>query len=183
MNKRRLPQIAIIAVVFAGLIVAVLLANKPRLEDIHQTILADYRNVEHISAEQLKALEPGELVIFDVREDSEFLVSHMDGALQVEPGLSADEFMDQYGNQLVGKTAIFYCSVGRRSSALISDLAPRLSVTTKAYNLSGGLFQWHNQGRELVNDEGEMIQAIHPYNRYWGQLIVDKSAIRFDVDD
>ncbi|MGS2724367.1 rhodanese-like domain-containing protein [Porticoccus sp. GXU_MW_L64] len=179
MTKRRWPQVLSISVVFAGLIVVVLLTNKPRLQEIHQTVLADYENVNHISVGQLNDSKRDNLMIFDVREDSEFLVSHMDGAILVEPGISAEEFMNQYGDQIVGKTVVFYCSVGRRSSALASRLAAELPESSKAFNLIGGLFQWHNEGGKLMDMEGETTNAIHPYNRYWGQLINDKSAIQY----
>jgi len=40
----------------------------------------------------------------------------------------------------------------------------------KAVNLEGGLFEWVNQGHQLVH-EGLPTTLIHPYNRLWGLLL------------
>ena len=39
------------------------------------------------------------------------------------------------------------------------------------YNLEGGIFQWACEQREIVNDKGEKVNTVHPYNPLWGKLL------------
>ena len=39
------------------------------------------------------------------------------------------------------------------------------------YNLKGGIFQWVCEEREIVNEKGEKMNAVHPYNSFWGKLL------------
>jgi 3-mercaptopyruvate sulfurtransferase SseA len=36
------------------------------------------------------------------------------------------------------------------------------------YNLYGGIFQWINEGYELVNQDGKPTNKIHAYSKTWG---------------
>ncbi len=157
------------------------IAMEPKLSKIHKKIVSDYEHVEHLNADDFQNLDPSNTVIFDVREKKEFNVSHIDGAIQVDPGIHADEFEEKYGKLLNGKTAVFYCSVGRRSSHLAERLDPSLqSIGVEAsYNLIGGLFQWHNENRSLTDTNNAPTNVIHPYNNHWGRLVQDKSAISY----
>lgn len=151
------------------------------LSKIHKDIEGDYAKVDHIEPEAFTKLPPKNVVIFDVREPEEFAVSHLPGAIQVDPGLSEAKFQELYGAMLEDKIAVFYCSVGRRSSYL----AERVSGTVEAQtsrapvNIAGGLFQWRNEDRSLIGPDGESTDAIHPYNAYWGRLVKDQSAIQY----
>ena len=167
-----------IAILVAG---GVVVAMEPELTKIHKKIEAKYASVEHIDGDDYAKLDPSQIVVFDVRERSEFDVSHLDGAVQVDPGISADAFAEQYKEQLNGKTVVFYCSVGRRSSKLADRVDGVLAQNgaSASYNLIGGLFQWRNEERSLMSQAGGTTDAIHPYNAFWGRLIEDKSAIRY----
>lgn len=167
-----------IAILVAG---GVVVAMEPELTKIHKKIEAKYASVEHIDGDDYTKLDPSQIVVFDVRERSEFDVSHLDGAVQVDPGISADAFAEQYKEQLNGKTVVFYCSVGRRSSKLADRVDGVLAQNgaSASYNLIGGLFQWRNEERSLMSQAGGTTDAIHPYNAFWGRLIEDKSAIRY----
>ena len=167
-----------IAILVAG---GVVVAMEPELTKIHKKIEAKYASVEHIDGDDYAKLDPSQIVVFDVRERSEFDVSHLDGAVQVDPGISADAFAEQYKEQLNGKTVVFYCSVGRRSSKLADRVDGVLAQygASASYNLIGGLFQWRNEERSLMSQAGGTTDAIHPYNAFWGRLIEDKSAIRY----
>ncbi|MEL7517683.1 MAG: rhodanese-like domain-containing protein [Pseudomonadota bacterium] len=166
------------AVLVAG---GAVIAMEPQLSKIHKRIEADYADVSHIEAETFAALNDSDVVIFDVREPAEFAVSHIEGAIQVDPGIKPEAFATLYGDKLSGKTAVFYCSVGRRSSALAERVADVLPETGAAasYNLVGGLFQWRNDSRPLTTMGGAPTDAIHPYNNHWGRLIEDKTAITY----
>lgn len=155
-------------------------AMEPELEKIHAKIERSYAKIEHIDADTFAKLPPEVVVVFDIRKASEFRVSHIKGAIHVEPGVEPEAFIAAHGDILKGRTAVFYCSVGRRSSAFATRVADLVkeSGATGLHNLAGGLFHWHNEERPLMCD-GEVTTAIHPYNFYWGRLVSDKSAIRY----
>ena len=94
------------------------LADGNRLASIHDEIRANYPDVPHVDGEDLQQLMAGrkDLVIFDVREDDEFDVSHLKGAIRIDPGIEGEAFLRQFAGDIAGKTVVFYCSVGRRSS-------------------------------------------------------------------
>lgn len=158
-----------------------IVAMEPELGKIHRKIVSDYQHVEHIDGQGFEALDPSELVVFDVREPAEFDVSHLEGAIQIDPGIRPEAFMDQFGDAISGKTIVFYCSVGRRSSNLAERLDTVLAANGNdaSYNLTGGLFQWHNEDRPVMTETGGTTRAIHPYNNHWGRLIDDKAAISY----
>lgn len=156
------------------------LAMDERLGKIQLKLEQQYLDVSHIEADQFSKMDLENLVIFDVREEGEFAVSHISGATQLDPNVQPEEFLSNYHNKIQGKTVVFYCSVGRRSSATASKLQESLEQAGAAdsFNLTGGLFNWRNENRPLVS-EGQDTDLIHPYNFYWGRLIHDKNAIRY----
>lgn len=151
------------------------------LERIHDGIEATHERVEHISADDLAAFPSDEVVLFDVREADEFGVSHLPGAILVNPGMDESEFEERFASILDGKTVVFYCSVGVRSSILAERVADLIEDTTdKApLNLIGGLFQWSNENRAMISPDGQPTSAIHPYDTYWGRLIENRQAISY----
>ena len=86
-----------------------------------QEIRSEFPEVEQISAEDLSAWLAGDTppVLLDVREKTEYRVSHLRGAVRVDPG--GDEAALPEG---IGKDTpiVAYCSVGYRSSALVEEL-------------------------------------------------------------
>ena len=156
-------------------------AQQAELTKIHKKIERDYKNVEHINADEFETLDPETTIVFDVRKRSEYAVSHIDGAIRVNPSIRAKDFIEQYGDEVSGKTVVFYCSVGRRSSNLAERVDSKLADqgVTESYNLIGGVFQWHNEDRTLMSQTGTETNAIHPYNNRWGKLISEKSAISY----
>ncbi len=154
---------------------------QPELDKIHNDIQANYDRVEHINAEEFLELDPGQIVVFDVREPDEYAISHIAGAVQIDPSIDADAFFDEYEGLLAGKTAVFYCSVGWRSSELaqrVDDVLVDEGVLG-SYNLMGGLFKWHNEARPLMSTTKEATSSIHPYDSQWGKLIEDQTSIDY----
>jgi rhodanese-related sulfurtransferase len=151
------------------------------LERIHAGIEASYEGVEHVPAEDFLSLSPDQVVLFDVREQDEFAVSHIAGAILVYPEMTREEFAATFADKLQGKRAVFYCSVGMRSSILADRVAVIVEQETgrPPANLIGGLFQWHNDERSLVSAVGKETDAIHPFDDYWGRLIEDEQAISY----
>ncbi len=145
------------------------------LPALQKDIESRYDGVAHITAEKLAEQirqSPGAVVLFDVREVGEFNVSHIPGAIQVAPNIWHSPFMRKYGAALKGKTVIFYCSVGVRSSKLaryVQEAAKKAGATNVA-NLQYGIFGWHNETRPLV-DNNKATRLVHPYDKHWGKLV------------
>ena len=107
--------------------------------------------------------EDPHLLLIDVRKAKEFRVSRIPGAVnQTRFGKIRDLIQDP------NKKAVLYCSVGYRSAKLVEKL--KAKGFNEAYNLTGSIFEWANQGNRLVNDQGETL-FVHPYNDHWGQLL------------
>lgn len=174
-----------IGVFFISLCISSNAFGQTELEKIHQKIIVDHEQVEHVSAEEFIEMEiaGADIIIFDVRKKSEFAVSHLQNAIRLDPGTKADEFEQLYGEQLQGKTVVFYCSVGRRSSAMAEEVAQVIENSeAAAFNLTGGVFTWRNEERSLVSQASQSTTKVHPYNFYWGRLIEDKKAISYSPD-
>lgn len=114
-------------------------------------------------------------VMFDVRKAEEFEVSHVKGAVHVDPDISADAFLKQHGSLLKDRTAVFYCSVGYRSSIMVERIAKEKGDSTGLVNLRGGLFQWYNDGLAVYDSVG-VTDKVHPFSAYWGRLLVAPSV-------
>ncbi len=152
-----------------------------KLDEIHQNIKEKYQTLQHVNANNFETMADDELIVFDVREQNEFDVSHLNGAIRVDPDISADEFIASFQQITKGEKLVFYCSVGRRASELASKVQNKLLKTVgtpEIYNLEGGIFRWHNDSRALVSG-AQASDFVHPYNRYWGRLIDRPEMIRY----
>ena len=103
-------------------------------------------------------------LLVDVRDEDEFAVSHIPGAIHLE---SAGDIA-QVAN---GRPVVVYCSVGYRSSRM-ATLLSRKGIT--AMNLEGSIFEWANSGRSVVNSKNEKVSFVHPFDEEWG-VYLDKS--------
>ena len=149
------------------------------LDRVHALIATEHAGVEHISPDAFAALDPTATLVFDVREPDEFAVSHLPGAVRIDPGLSTEDFEARFGDALAGKQAVFYCSVGRRSSIAAERYADVLEARgVRSANLARGIFGWVNEERQLVSASGP-TDVVHPYDAVWGRLVEDEAAIRY----
>lgn len=183
--KRRLLFGGIVGVGLVAAIGMTAVIQTSDLERIHAGIEASYDSVEHLAIEDFAALDRQEIILFDVRQSDEFAVSHLPGAILVDPEVSERDFEELFAGRLRGKRAIFYCSVGVRSSILADRVAKLVNSKTgkPPVNLIGGVFQWRNEERWLVSASGQSTNAIHPFDSYWGRLIEDKQAISYSPTD
>ncbi|MBU1210284.1 MAG: rhodanese-like domain-containing protein [Alphaproteobacteria bacterium] len=151
------------------------------LATIEDVIVKKYPKLAHISPaehENLRGLRGRDgMILLDVREPSEFAVSHLAGAHRVDPDASLESLLATTG-VVDGKSIIFYCSVGARSAELAQRMQERLTAlgADAVANLSGGIFKWHNDERALVDGSGS-TNLVHGYSAYWGQLIRRKELI------
>lgn len=105
-----------------------------------------------------------EVLLIDVREREEFLISHLLGA-QNRTSISDFQHIPK------DKRMVLYCSVGYRSAKLVETL--QREGYTQVYNLKGSIFAWANAGKPVYQTE-TTTTFVHPYNEIWGQLLHKK---------
>ena len=97
-------------------------------------------------SEAQKLIASGEVVILDVRTDSEYQSGHIEGAQQL------DFFGENFASSLEGlskdKSYLVYCASGNRSGKAI-ELMKELEFQ-EAHNLSGGIKAWRASSLETV---------------------------------
>ena len=99
-------------------------------------------------------------------------VSHLDGARRIDPEHpSAREIraLDR------GARVVVYCSVGFRSAIIESWLHEQ--GFDDVYNLAGGLFEWANEGRPMIDGEGQSTDLVHPYDATWGRFLEESHRL------
>ena len=152
------------------------------LKSVHQSVVEDYDSVRHLTADTLasRLKQSKDIILFDVRETDEFAVSHLHGATRVDPGVWRRTFLKRYGDAVKGKTVVFYCSVGVRSSKLAARLQKALTErgAKAVYNLQAGIFNWHNERRPLTTGSAP-TSFVHPFNDHWGQLVERRDLLRY----
>jgi rhodanese-related sulfurtransferase len=101
-------------------------------------------------------------LLLDAREKPEYQVSHIANAILVgydKLDLSTLKNVDKH------KPIIVYCSVGYRSEKVAEKLISQGFTNVK--NLYGGIFEWKNEGKEVINDQG-ITENVHAFSRTWG---------------
>ncbi|OWF41142.1 uncharacterized protein LOC110462874 isoform X1 [Mizuhopecten yessoensis] len=127
------------------------------------------------------------LVILDCRPEEEYAVSHLEGAIRVDFDKEVNEIVKtlpehlQPVERLVNTDIVCYCSIGYRSSTVADKLQKYFRKNSgslpsgpdfpTAVNLEGSLFQWANEGRPMVDSNGQPTSFAHPYNAMWGKLL------------
>ncbi len=101
-------------------------------------------------------------IILDTRSPEEFAVSHLEGARFID----YDHF-DKKEVESLPKSmpVVVYCSVGYRSEKIGEELQKIGFRDVK--NLYGGIFQWKNEGFQVVNKNEAPTDSIHAYNKTW----------------
>ena len=154
-------------------------AGDEGLAAIQAGIVADHESVAQLSAKDFLKLDRSEILLLDIRDSEEYAVSRIPGAVQVDPGASAESALTQIGD-VAGKKIVVYCSVGRRSSIFAEREQTVLMKMGAASisNLEHGIFGWHNERRELVDANGK-TDAVHPYNKIWKRYVRRKDKARY----
>ena len=157
------------------------------LAAVEAKVAADYPALTHLEPSAFEALAASgkRVLVFDVREEAEYAVSHLSGATRVAPDADPAQFVAGLGASVKDNAIVFYCSVGVRSSKLASKSAVLLMQQGAASvnNLRGGIFRWSNEGRPLEKGTAAPGKAsnsgvsVHPYNASWGRLIEDPHPV------
>lgn len=103
--------------------------------------------------------------LLDSRSEEEFTTSHIPGAKYV----GYDDFDEKSVQNLDReKPVVIYCSVGYRSEKIGEKLQEM--GFKEVYNLWGGIFDWKNNGHEVVNESG-VTDSVHTYNKSWSKWL------------
>ncbi|MEO1087969.1 MAG: rhodanese-like domain-containing protein, partial [Acidobacteriota bacterium] len=114
-----------------------------------------------------RRLEAGErFVVLDVRSAEEYAVSHLPGAIRVDPASPPALPAEAAATAGDPVTVVAYCAVGWRSSKWVEGLR-RQGVD--AVNLEGSIFQWIAEDRP-VERGGRPVTVVHPYAQPWAWL-------------
>jgi len=181
----------LIIVLLCGLILAggkpVLAADKtPPLSTVIDRVTRSFPTVKRLTADQFKKLNTDAAlppILFDVRNQNEYNVSHLPGAINLSPETNTQEFLKEYGGLIrltPQRKIVFICYVGYSSFAMadkvakdFSDLAPRI------YGLDGGIFDWHNKKLPLIDATGP-TDAIHPHDFMWRGFLSRQEKILYE---
>lgn len=110
-------------------------------------------------------------ILLDIRSHDEFEVSHLQGARLIP----YDNFRKNEVEKLPkSMPVVVYCAVGYRSEKIGEALLDM--GFTNVRNLHGGIFQWKNEGFEVVNNYNSPTDSVHAYNKNWGKWL--KSGVK-----
>jgi len=136
---------------------------------VYHMIDTEFPDIRQISTDSLYAefadSSVTKPVLLDVRTEAEYAVSHLAGALRVDPDDPDWIALDTLSR---ATPIVTYCSVGYRSSRLADQMAER--GFTHVANLKGSMFKWANEGRPVYR-AGKLVRAVHPYDKVWGSLL------------
>ncbi len=110
-------------------------------------------------------------LVLDARTEDEYAVSHLEGALQIDPYKPSLRLLRGYSKDT---TIVVYSSVGYRG-ARVADFLARQGYT-EVFNVEGGVFRWANDGRPVFRQDRPTAE-IHPYNQAWGLMLESRYRI------
>ncbi len=159
-----------------GLIILVCLAAlswlKPyerRMASTLAVVHADFPTVPRITVPELTRwladTNRPQPVLYDVRTADEFAVSHLPGAVRLDPATRGRDALQQLDTN---RTAILYCSVGYRSSQMAEQV--RVLGHSNVYSVEGSIFAWSAAGLPLVSN-GVPAKLVHPYSESYARLL------------
>ncbi len=120
------------------------------------------RDVPEISVSELDSIRK-QLMLLDAREQAEYNVSHLESARWV----GYDDFdLSRVADIPKDSAIVVYCSVGYRSEKICKQL--QAAGYGHIRNLYGGIFEWSNEERPIVDPAGQPTRKVHAYNRVWG---------------
>ena len=127
-------------------------------------------SVPVISPDELKSMKE-EVILLDTREPEEYKISHIEGATCA----GYDGFDKTVVKDIPKDTKIVvYCSIGYRSEK-IGEKLQKMGYS-QVYNLYGSIFEWVNQGNDLVNEKKEKTTKLHTYNKAWSKWVDEKKV-------
>ena len=124
-------------------------------------------NTQQITVEELEKNYDKYLKL-DSRQKEEFDVSHLQGAIFI--GFNKKEIDRNLLDKFPKDTpVVVYCSVGYRSEITTKQLLK--AGFKNVSNLYGGIFEWTNRNKPLVDTLNQHTNKIHGYNMLWSKWL------------
>jgi rhodanese-related sulfurtransferase len=138
-----------------------------------------FGSVKRVSPAELVAWmkDPGRTppLLLDIRTAAEYDVSHLDGAIRVDP---RQPDLAPLQNVSRHSPLVLYSATGIGATAMAQALGQANFDTLTV--MSGGIFRWVNEGHPVVKEHAAVSQ-VHPFNSKWGHLL--KARYRATVPD
>ncbi len=112
-------------------------------------------------------------IYLDAREEEEYQVSHIPGAIHVGYKYFDNAVLNRLDHNA---QIIVYCSIGYRSDEITKRIMAQ--GYHNVYNLFGSIFEWANCDLPLEDNNGESTQKLHTYNRNWSQWVTNPSIVK-----
>ena len=129
-------------------------------------------SVPVVSVEELSG-KTEDYIVLDCREREEYDISHIPTAQY----LGYKKFSpDQMESIPKDASIVVYCSIGYRSEK-IGEQLNELGYKN-VQNLYGSIFEWVNQGNEVITPDGEVTKKVHGFNKSWSKWIDEEQAVR-----
>jgi rhodanese-related sulfurtransferase len=159
----------LLSVLLAGVVFSI--AGRPlAFQILQRRIEGKFPQVQWISTEELARWrdDPSrpQPVVLDARTQPEFELSHLRGALPIDPYRPSLKSVQEFAKDT---PLVVYSSAGYRSARVASWLEK--SGYSNVRNLTGSIFLWANEGRPLFREENRPTALVHPYDRKWGLLV------------
>ena len=157
-----------------SIIISTITLAQGQRQSYHEMLKTYYKNtVKTIQPAELykKILKGEKIIILDTREEKEFSISRIKGAINVGYDKFDIKSADTFDRNT---TVIVYCTIGARSENIGEKL--QKEGFKKVYNLYGGLIYWKNQGYPVVDSSGKTTQNIHVYSKEWGKWLKKGTA-------
>jgi rhodanese-related sulfurtransferase len=159
----------LLTILMAGVVVFIA-GRSLGFEILEHRIASKFPEVQWISTEELARWrdDPARTqpVVLDARTNPEFQLSHLKGALPIDPYRPSVRSVRTFAKDT---PVVVYSSVGYRSARVASWLGK--AGYSSVRNLAGSIFQWANEGRPLFKEENRPTAMVHPFDSRWGLLV------------
>ena len=130
------------------------------------------KTIPYITVEEFK--KDNSYVILDTREANEYHVSHIKNAVNV----GFDSFNSSKVKTIIkdkNTPIVVYCSIGIRSEKIGEKL--KKMGYTNVQNLYGGIFEWKNNSKNLVDKNDVSTINVHTYSKKWSRFLTSGNAV------
>lgn len=129
-------------------------------------------SVPYISVNELRATK--NIILLDSREENEFNVSHIKNSIYIGyNAFDAEKTVAKFKNR--NDTIVVYCSIGVRSEN--TGVKLKKLGFKNVFNLYGGIFEWKNQGNEVVDNNNNVTEKVHAYSKEWSKYLLKGKKI------
>jgi rhodanese-related sulfurtransferase len=136
---------------------------------LRQAVALKFRDVRRVTPAELVAWmkEPNRQppLLIDARAPDQFALSHIDGAVNIDPAQPDLSQLDHVRRDL---PVVVYDGPGAVGAAMVTGLTT--AGFSRVSNLDGGLFRWVNENHPVLNADGPATK-VASLSWAWGRLL------------